>query len=448
MNVLTNLFDTLTARDAHNQLVPGGSRCRGRSTTTDLAVRAAARREVPQRRAVRRPDREVQHRAAARPEDAVADRRAALREAGRRVVDGYTVDFVLTSAPDPMLPAKLSLFGGVMVPPKYLSRSATRSSPPHRSAPARSGSRAERGVTTSCGCARTRVLGQQTGVRRAGDPHDPDPASALAALQSDEVDLVTGLAPDAALQLEGYKGVSSRHSPGCGCRTCRWTPPPAVRDVRVRRALNHAMDVPLLIKAMLNGKAREVPTMFPRESFGFDPSIAPYTRDLDQAKQLLAQAGFPDGLRHTRSPPDGRPEPRRSHLRAPGQRRGPREVDAGGPVHLHARLTVEQPQGARPDLPRRQHRLDARRRKPRAVQRPPRPAAEPLDQPRGRPAGRRRREARSCPPTGSGPSPGCSTCSTRRPRSCSSTRPTTSTPSTASTGHRVWSACSAWRRRR
>jgi peptide/nickel transport system substrate-binding protein len=36
--------------------------------------------------------------------------------------------------------------------------------------------------------------------------------------------------------------------------------------------------------------------MFPRESFGFDPSIAPFTRDVGLAKQLLAEAGFPDGF--------------------------------------------------------------------------------------------------------------------------------------------------------
>jgi peptide/nickel transport system substrate-binding protein len=218
---------------------------------------------------------------------------------GVRIVDDYTVDLVLKQ-PDPVIPAKLSLFGGVMVPPKYLADvgDAKFATAPVGTGPFRFESW-KRGVAI-----RMRAYDQHWDSRPGYDELEiqtiQNPASALAALQSNEVDLVTGLVADAALQLQGYKGVRVSTFPGLRMSYLSLdTTDPVLADVRVRRALNHAMDVPLLVKATLNGHGREVPTMIPRESFGFDPATKPYARDLGLARQLLAQAGHPQGFATT-----------------------------------------------------------------------------------------------------------------------------------------------------
>jgi peptide/nickel transport system substrate-binding protein len=70
-------------------------------------------------------------------------------------------------------------------------------------------------------------------------------------------------------------------------------------DVRVRRALNHAIDVPTMVKEVLQGYAAMATGQFAPSSWAFDPRVKPYAYDPNRAKALLAEAGFtagPDGV--------------------------------------------------------------------------------------------------------------------------------------------------------
>jgi peptide/nickel transport system substrate-binding protein len=66
-------------------------------------------------------------------------------------------------------------------------------------------------------------------------------------------------------------------------------------DLRVRRALNHAIDVPSMIKEVLQGYAAPATGQFPPSSWAYDPSVKPYAYDPARAKALLADAGFKPG---------------------------------------------------------------------------------------------------------------------------------------------------------
>ena len=66
-------------------------------------------------------------------------------------------------------------------------------------------------------------------------------------------------------------------------------------DLRVRRALNHAIDVPSMIKEVLQGYAAPATGQFPPSSWAYDPSVKPYAYDPARAKALLAEAGFKPG---------------------------------------------------------------------------------------------------------------------------------------------------------
>ncbi|HQY31965.1 MAG TPA: ABC transporter substrate-binding protein, partial [Thermomicrobiales bacterium] len=62
-------------------------------------------------------------------------------------------------------------------------------------------------------------------------------------------------------------------------------------DVRVRRALNYAVDVDAIRNALLDGTGQRLPNLFVPGGLGFDAALAPYTYDPEQAKSLLADAG-------------------------------------------------------------------------------------------------------------------------------------------------------------
>jgi peptide/nickel transport system substrate-binding protein len=71
----------------------------------------------------------------------------------------------------------------------------------------------------------------------------------------------------------------------------------ALADVRVRQAINYAFDREGLLEALHQGHGTVTTQVFPDRSEAFDPELdAYYTYDPDKARELLAEAGYADGL--------------------------------------------------------------------------------------------------------------------------------------------------------
>src|SRR5258705_12532217 len=77
-------------------------------------------------------------------------------------------------------------------------------------------------------------------------------------------------------------------------------------DKRGRQAIAYALDVEEIIKGVLAGKAMRTATLLTPLHFGYDPALKPIKQDLGKVKQLLTEAGFPDGLELTLNSPQGR----------------------------------------------------------------------------------------------------------------------------------------------
>ncbi len=67
---------------------------------------------------------------------------------------------------------------------------------------------------------------------------------------------------------------------------------PRFVDVRVRRAINLAIDKQALIDGVLFGLGAVATGPYPRESWAYNPAMAPPARDLAAARRLLAEAGW------------------------------------------------------------------------------------------------------------------------------------------------------------
>ncbi|SEB84552.1 ABC transporter substrate-binding protein [Paenibacillus sp. GP183] len=66
-------------------------------------------------------------------------------------------------------------------------------------------------------------------------------------------------------------------------------------NVKVRQALNYAIDKQGLVNAVLNGYGTLGTTFFPSGLMYYDKNLTPYKQDLEKAKSLLAEAGFANG---------------------------------------------------------------------------------------------------------------------------------------------------------
>ena len=129
----------------------------------------------------------------------------------------------------------------------------------------------------------------------------PEQATQIAELISGGVDVIKAVPPDQMDVIN--KSGQARTSTSPILRTAFIQLDQAGRagqnpfqDKRVRQAANMAVDIDSIIKHVINGLGDRTATTVNPMAFGYDPSIKPYKQDLAQAKKLLAEAGFPNGI--------------------------------------------------------------------------------------------------------------------------------------------------------
>lgn len=126
----------------------------------------------------------------------------------------------------------------------------------------------------------------------------PEAAARIAALESGEVDIAATIPTSEADRLKSEQGIQVVGGPttrvvfiGLNAQNC-----PPLQDVRVRQALNYAVDRDAIIKGVLDGYATKIATIATPEYEGYDASVTPYEYNPEKAKQLLAEAGYPNGF--------------------------------------------------------------------------------------------------------------------------------------------------------
>ncbi|MDY6819494.1 MAG: ABC transporter substrate-binding protein [Halobacteriales archaeon] len=125
----------------------------------------------------------------------------------------------------------------------------------------------------------------------------PEPSQRVARLRSGDVDLISSVPPDAVSTLEESSGTQtvSVRNPTCiiylfNCRTGPFA------DHRVRQAANLAVDTDAVIETVIDGAGEPIAGFLSPHHFGYDPDVAPYDYDPDAARELLADAGYGDGV--------------------------------------------------------------------------------------------------------------------------------------------------------
>jgi len=127
----------------------------------------------------------------------------------------------------------------------------------------------------------------------------PDEATRLAALRRGEVDIAYAIRGALAEELQRSPGLTLKANVGQATQwiyfTDQWDPKSPWHDRRVRLAANYAIDRPAINRAELLGFARIIWSIVP-SSFEFYWQPPGYAHDRVKAKQLLAEAGYPNGF--------------------------------------------------------------------------------------------------------------------------------------------------------
>ena len=118
-----------------------------------------------------------------------------------------------------------------------------------------------------------------------------------AMLKTGEADMIVNASfnDTAELKAEGFKIAIVPVPTTMAFRFNSNTKVAPTKDVRVRRAMAHAIDVNAIVKGLFQGVPATYPRLAPGDR-GYDPNLKAYDFNPALSKKLLAEAGYPNGF--------------------------------------------------------------------------------------------------------------------------------------------------------
>ncbi|PJF27943.1 MAG: glutathione ABC transporter substrate-binding protein [Phototrophicales bacterium] len=220
------------------------------------------------------------------------------------VVDEYSIKLT-TAIPFAPVPAHLSHSAFGMVSPaalaqgpEFLASNAVGTGPYMLS----EWNRAEQVVLTR----NPNYWGEQPEIETLIFKVVPEAGARIVEIESGTVDVAVRIPPADIPRLQMNPDIDVVITPGLRTIYIFFnTTDPLFDDVRVRQAFNYAVDKEAIANSLFEGAARVSEAPFAPGIFGYTPQT-PYPRDLDRARELLAEAGVAEGTSVVLYHPTGR----------------------------------------------------------------------------------------------------------------------------------------------
>jgi len=125
----------------------------------------------------------------------------------------------------------------------------------------------------------------------------PDPAARFMELQAGSVDMIDNMSPEdvEAVKSDQELNLLLRPSNNLGYFSMNFKMPP-FDNVKVRKAMNYAIDREAIIGAFYAGLGEPAKNPMPPSLWGYNDDIEAYDYNPEKAKELLTEAGYPDGF--------------------------------------------------------------------------------------------------------------------------------------------------------
>lgn len=126
----------------------------------------------------------------------------------------------------------------------------------------------------------------------------PDPATRVAELLAGAADIVIGVPPNELARIDANATTQSVVSPSVTrvLMDFALSTTPELKDKRVREAVVRSIDAEAINQAVYAGKAGKQNGFLDKHSFGYNPALQAHTYDPARARQLLTEAGYPNGM--------------------------------------------------------------------------------------------------------------------------------------------------------
>ncbi len=298
--VVDNIFDTLVKRDQNEQLIPGlaTSWSQINDTTWEFKLRqnvsftngepfnaAAVKYSIDR---VLNPD----HNAP------TASYISTIKEV--KVIDDYTVH-VITKKVDPLIPTRFNRYPTEIVPPKYAEEAGQEKFAQN---PVGTGPykfvKWEKGTNVQLE-ANPNYWGGAPAVKKVTFRSIPEASTRVSALLNGEVDIITAVSPENREKIESSSTarLSTVERAGNTVYVGFKTENTPFSNKKVRQALNYAIDAKSIVDNVLQGAAVQTNSLIGPKDFGYAGEFDGYAYNPEKAKQLLAEAGYPNGFSAT-----------------------------------------------------------------------------------------------------------------------------------------------------
>ena len=209
------------------------------------------------------------------------------------ILDPFTVHLI-TRHPDPLLPTRLSYYGGMMLPKQYFDKVGMEG---FRKEPVGTG------PITFVEWKKDERLVFEANKRywRTPLPYDrviykpyPETAARIAALLTGEVDFITAVPPDQVEVIDKSRTakVEGALYAGFFSYTLNVKVPPLDNKL-VRQAMHYALDRQAIVKKLWRGRGVVPNDAYPNvDKLGYDKAKPPFEYNPTKAKELLAKAGY------------------------------------------------------------------------------------------------------------------------------------------------------------
>jgi peptide/nickel transport system substrate-binding protein len=216
-----------------------------------------------------------------------------------RVIDPMTVD-VVTAQPDAILPKRLT--AAAILAPKALTTLGMDgfAQTPSGTGPFVLKTWKERGSRIVVE-ANPKAWRKPT-INRIVFTVIPDPTARIQSLLSGQIDMVNVISPDQSAQFEGtdFKlSITPTSQVFAIAFAATAAKTKAIQDVRVRQAINYAVNKEAITKIVMRGTMAAASQGSTPVTFGYNPTLMPYPYDPAKARALLKEAGITRGLKLT-----------------------------------------------------------------------------------------------------------------------------------------------------
>ncbi|WP_068310071.1 ABC transporter substrate-binding protein [Polycladidibacter hongkongensis] len=211
------------------------------------------------------------------------------------VIDAHTVDFHMAK-PDPVIITKLSGYGAMIVPPKYMAEVGPEA---FDKKPVGTGPFKVASYTPGVDLKLERFDDYWNGTAKMEGVQVrfiAEPSTRMAEIMSGGIDISLNIPTTSIDALKQNDNVELHAVDGPRVNIFRLNPAKFItKDIRVRKAINMAIDKKMIVQALLSGYGTPINSAQGSKSFGFNPDLETYEYNPEKARQLLKEAGIKPG---------------------------------------------------------------------------------------------------------------------------------------------------------